>query len=1225
MSQTSINVPTPRRVDLEQDTLSITTTDADLSPIYASLTTNLGLIGDNTNSITSLRNDLTSNVASITANQGSITQVATDLSNNVLSISSLTGSISTINGSLSAHQASLSSHALSLSAHETAINNLDTNLGDVTASVINNAINIGSLSTSCSALSSDLGDVTSSVISNTLKIGSLTNAVALNTGSITTLTDRLNTISYTDINGYIPNEDVAEKGLTADKIEYDTTGHLVVGPTSYPTDTIGYELDYQNSNWWSIITSAYTAASMASAFNTLIGDPAEITSIAGIVAEQAIQNQRLFELDAPVSGRVAINEDNISTLSSSVGLLQGKTTDLSHNGTISTISGDLSITGSIVNSEFTYVEDSVGVLQVKTTEISYDDVNTITSITNNVYVGNDITIDGSITNTRFQAIDTRTTDLGYNNLTTTIFNTLSADNIINPELQSASTDIDNLETKTQNITSDGVNQTTITGQLEAGEVTCDTLAFGDPPTFLSELKTKLTDISFAALTTTIANTLSVGTIINAELQNATTDIDDLETKTQNITSSGANQTTISGTLSAGMFRANNGNLNPSEYLGTISADATFGGFIYTKAIVNEAENGLSPAAITFGDGPTLTSDKISLITNGAKRIFIDNTKVQLYNALTATSGNFTGDLTSGALSATTGNFTGTLSAGISTLATGSIITGGNGSSRLFIKADANNSGENNNPKIIFVQDGPLYEGSIGLGNNDLQIRSAVSSLGGISFWVGSTDTSGSEDALNAASQVGKFTTAGLSVTGTITALAIGGSSLNVGLGAVTGGNFFAGGIINNGTYAAFNPALTPYMTGRVAVFGDTTLNYGGGTNGWQTSGRTAGLMLECLDSTEFAVHDAGTRVASLMYYSGNNVTIGRDMGGAGWGALAGLYSNAGYFQHYGGSKIVIQNAVNGGTSRGIYMWTSGDPNWVIYMGQQGAGRSAAGNTAIGGDGFTSHALRFRVYNNSGNGFIWENSSEQLLMSLRGSDGDLYVRGDLSVAKDTDTTHYLGRAYIGYAGIANCAFFGHLDYQNSTNFAIRQDQDGFVTLNSGAVYLYITIQGSVTNRIFRNTINNTTQFSIYGVPAAAYVSTLRITSDTSGYICRQTSSRETKMDIEDVWDSLVDNVIDNLRPVWFRYRPEIATAYEYQKDFSDVGLIAEEVFEVEPRLAHLDENKKPHDVAYDRIGVWCLAYIKRQKKQIAELEAKNQELEAKIDAILNRLDAEVQVA
>ncbi len=41
-------------------------------------------------------------------------------------------------------------------------------------------------------------------------------------------------------------------------------------------------------------------------------------------------------------------------------------------------------------------------------------------------------------------------------------------------------------------------------------------------------------------------------------------------------------------------------------------------------------------------------------------------------------------------------------------------------------------------------------------------------------------------------------------------------------------------------------------------------------------------MLECLDYTEICVHDAGARVASLMYYDGvyNKIYIGHNKG---WG------------------------------------------------------------------------------------------------------------------------------------------------------------------------------------------------------------------------------------------------------------------------------------------------------------------------------------------------------
>jgi hypothetical protein len=54
---------------------------------------------------------------------------------------------------------------------------------------------------------------------------------------------------------------------------------------------------------------------------------------------------------------------------------------------------------------------------------------------------------------------------------------------------------------------------------------------------------------------------------------------------------------------------------------------------------------------------------------------------------------------------------------------------------------------------------------------------------------------------------------------------------------------------------------------------------------------TSGILLECLDNTEIAIHDVSKRFASLMYYEGDNtnkITIGRDMG---WGAISSVNIN----------------------------------------------------------------------------------------------------------------------------------------------------------------------------------------------------------------------------------------------------------------------------------------------------------------------------------------------
>ena len=90
--------------------------------------------------------------------------------------------------------------------------------------------------------------------------------------------------------------------------------------------------------------------------------------------------------------------------------------------------------------------------------------------------------------------------------------------------------------------------------------------------------------------------------------------------------------------------------------------------------------------------------------------------------------------------------------------------------------------------------------------------------------------------------------------------------------------------------------------------------------------------------------------------------------------------------------LVVQNGVDGGSSRGIRMWTEGDANWGMYMGQSGAGRSFSGGTATAGGGFSAHAIRFRVASSATQGFIFENSAEQNLFSIRGNNGRATFRG-----------------------------------------------------------------------------------------------------------------------------------------------------------------------------------------------------------------------------------------
>lgn len=113
----------------------------------------------------------------------------------------------------------------------------------------------------------------------------------------------------------------------------------------------------------------------------------------------------------------------------------------------------------------------------------------------------------------------------------------------------------------------------------------------------------------------------------------------------------------------------------------------------------------------------------------------------------------------------------------------------------------------------------------------------------------------------------------------------------------TNGNFAANtsiANINGGTNFA---VLNNYMAVGSLTIGDPTKNYGGGTSTWNTN--TAGLMMECLTNTEIAVHDAADRVTSLMYYSGNTITLGRDMG---WGVANTTIPSGAVFTQKGGNS-----------------------------------------------------------------------------------------------------------------------------------------------------------------------------------------------------------------------------------------------------------------------------------------------------------------------------------
>ena len=141
----------------------------------------------------------------------------------------------------------------------------------------------------------------------------------------------------------------------------------------------------------------------------------------------------------------------------------------------------------------------------------------------------------------------------------------------------------------------------------------------------------------------------------------------------------------------------------------------------------------------------------------------------------------------------------------------------------------------------------------------------------------------------------------------------------------------------------------------------------------------------------------------------------------------------------GGNAIGVQNGQDGGTGRGIYMWGLTDTSWGMYMAQSGASKSLSGGTAVAGSGFSSYAVRIRTGPATTQGFIVENSSEALLMSVRG-DGLTYF--------GNNATAY--NASIGNAGHgAAFAAFAHSNQFNTSTYALLSQDTGDTYLNSAS--------------------------------------------------------------------------------------------------------------------------------------------------------------------------------
>jgi hypothetical protein len=240
-----------------------------------------------------------------------------------------------------------------------------------------------------------------------------------------------------------------------------------------------------------------------------------------------------------------------------------------------------------------------------------------------------------------------------------------------------------------------------------------------------------------------------------------------------------------------------------------------------------------------------------------------------------------------------------------------------------------------------------------------------------------------------------------------------------------------------------------------------------------------------------------------------------------------------------------------------------------------------------------------------------------------SDHRFSVGNGNEICRITDTEGLSINTFSANPGVDNT----NVGIQLRTNGSFRASAGTFHSLNRNAVsrsnqpILEYRLQGSLVGTIRDYNSGDGIGFVADGTEKlylegnqvrsetiydATSGSAANIFINSVGRMMRSTSSLKYKKDVEDLDPTYAYNVINGLRPVWFRAKGRPDMDEDARPTDSYWGLIAEEVHEVDPRLvsyaAREEGKREPEGVQYDRIIPHLLVVVKQQQTEINELKA-----------------------
>ena len=395
-----------------------------------------------------------------------------------------------------------------------------------------------------------------------------------------------------------------------------------------------------------------------------------------------------------------------------------------------------------------------------------------------------------------------------------------------------------------------------------------------------------------------------------------------------------------------------------------------------------------------------------------------------------------------------------------------IYQGTSGDCELIIEADTDDSNENDNPRIIFKQDGGNAQAAIEQLNNELTISNSVSSNGGIVFKTGTT-----QPYTNAAERL-RITPGGSVLVGGLTdqsftdssKLAVQGGDSNIGIIQIHAGGGESAGDLAGITFSHGNDNQT--ARAKCAIASRATGSYGKGDLCFYVDGVSDNNQVSSADEkVRFSGNGlvgitTSDPLQKLNIYTEN----GNDTGGI-------LVQNVSYANNQNRPYLSV----------GTKGWTGASTNWNTAGFQHRIKTDSGGTPRVTIDG--ANGELFCVRNDAKVGINQATPTEVLHIN-----GNFRCTGQIYQSTPADFWSQ-NNTFIELNGIGNLTHMGGYE-TNLTSNGYRDDNGQWVSYNvnsqGGAAQIGLTPTGQIRFRTDASKADGT-----------AHNPTLRATIDSSG--------------------------------------------------------------------------------------------------------------------------------